>query len=712
MRMPTKGQWAQIKSSETRLGGGVTPQGVSYPGGFDQTTPSLALQPGALRDILNFECSQSGGYGRIAGYERYDGRPSPSVAVFSIVQFVAFVNVPTVGLTITQAVSGATGVVVAVSNVTGAFYVAVTKVTGAFDYTHSVTIPGPLTVGTATTPSSVLSAQTNAQYLAAAADVYRADIGGVPGSGPVRGVVAMTFSGVDGVYAFRDNAGATASALYKSSGAGWTLVPFFNTVVFTAGGGGGTGPVDGGTLTQGGVTATIKRVMWASGTWGGGATAAGTFVVTNPAGGNFGAGAATVTGGFTLTLGGIQTAITMLPGGKFEFVKCNFAGQLITRRIYGSDGVNKCFEFDGTTLAPITTGLSPDSPKHVTFHKNFLFIAQASSIFYCGAGTPFKWTATDGGGEIATGDEVNGMITLPGSQTSSTLCVFMAGNTAFLYGIDPASFNYILFNQGTGALPYSVQNLFDTCVLDHLGAISIKTTLNYGNFEPNALTKNIFPFVQQERSKIVASSVSRDKSQYRMFFSDGYGLWLTLINQQYLGAGVVLFPDPVSCCDEQDLSTGGEVTFFGTGNTSGYVMQLDMGTSFDGANIDAHITLAWDPFKSPRILKRYRNASIEVQGGAYALINFGYQLGYGTPNISQPGIVPYPTNFAAAAAWDSGFSWDQFVWDGQTLTPTDVDMTGTGENVQVMISSSTNYIAAYNVNSVIYAYSPRRMIRV
>lgn len=711
MRMPTKGQWAQVKYNETRLGGGVTPQGVSYPGGLDQTTPSLALQPGALRDVLNFECSQSGGYGRIDGYERFDGRPSPSLAVFQILQFVSFTNVPATGLVATQAVSGATGVIIAVNNVAGAFYIAVTKITGTFDYTHSVTVPGPITVGTATTPSVILTAQVNAQYLAAAAAVYRADIGAVPGSGPVRGVVAMTFGGVDNVYAFRDNAGATASALYKASGSGWTLVPFLNIISFTTGAGGGTGPLDGATLTQGANTATIRRIMWATGSWGGSADAAGQFVITTPAPGNFGAGAATVTGGFTVVLSAIQTAITMLPGGKFEFVKCNFSGQLITRRIYGSDGVNKCFEFDGTTLAPITTGLTPDTPKHVTFHKNFLFIAQASSIFYCGAGTPFKWSSTAGGGEIATGDEVNGMITLPGSQTSSTLAVFMAGNTAFLYGIDPASFNFILFNAGTGALPYSVQNLFDTCVLDHLGAISIKTSLNYGNFLPNSLTKNIFPFVRQERSKIVASSVSRDKSQYRVFFSDGYGLWLTLINQQYLGAGVVLFPDPVFCIDEQDLSTGGEVTYFGTGNTSGYVMMLDTGTSFDGANIDAHITLAWDAIKSPRILKRFRAGSIEVQGGAYALINFGYQLGYGTPNISQPSLVQYATNFAASAAWDA-FTWDAFVWDGQTLSPTEVDMTGTGENVQVTISSSTNYIAAYNVNSVIYHFTPRRGMRV
>lgn len=696
-----------VKYSLTRLGGGQTYNGAVYPGGLDLTTPSLALQPGALRDVINFEVSQSGGYARIAGYERFDGRISPSAASYQIVQVSSFTNVPTAGQVITQATSGATGTIIAVNNVAGVYYMAVTKITGTFDGTHAITTPGPVNVGTAVTAMVSVSSLQNAQYLAAAAAVYRALIGAVPGSGPVRGVVAMAFAGVDNVYAFRDNVGATAVQLYKSSPSGWVLVPFFNTVNFTAGG--GATPADGATLTQGGVTATIKRVMTQSGAWTG--TAAGTFVITNPAGGNFAAGAATATGGVTVTLSGVQTAITLLPGGHFEFDRGNFSGQLVTRRIYGCDGVNKAFEFDGTTLAPITTGLPVDAPTHLRIHKNILFLSFASSLIYSGAGTPFKYSAIDGGGEIATGDTVTALISLPGAQTTGTLAVYMRNNTAILYGIDPTTFNFVLFNPGTGALPYGVQNLFDTFAFDDSGVVNLKTTLNYGNFVASALTKNIQPFIQQERTKLTASAVSRDKSQYRAFFSDGYGLWLTAVNDNYLGASVVQFPNPVFCCDSGETSNGVEVSYFGSSDGLGFVYQLDTGTSFDGANIEAHITLAWDALKSPRILKRFRAASIEIQGNFYASVMFGYQLGYGTTLIGQPSYVPYATGFAGAPVWDT-FVWDNFVWDGQTLTPTDVDMTGTAENVQVTISCGTNYIAAFNVNSVIYHFSDRRGLRV
>lgn len=704
MNAVPKSAWAAVKYTQTNMGGGTTAAGQSYPGGLDLTTPTLRLQPGALRDCLNYECAQSGGYARVDGYERVDGRPAPSLAVYTIVQVAAFTNTPSVGQVITQAGSGATGTIIVVVT-TPTPYVAVTKVTGIFNTSGALTTPGPVAVGTATAITVSLTPKNKAIYLAAAADVYRALIGAVPGSGAIRGVVAMAFSGVDQLYAFRDNVGATALALYKASASGWTLVPFYNLISFTAGG--TATAMDGDTLTQGGVTATIKRVMQQSGAWTG--SAVGQFVITNPAGGNFAAGAATTSSGATVTLSGVQTAITMLPGGRFEFEKANFSGQLITRRIYGCDGVNPCFEFDGDTLAPIKTGLSPDAPTHIRFHKNILFISQAASIFHSAAGFPFKWSAVDGGGEIATGDTVTGMITLPGSQTTATLAIFLKSNNAFLYGTDPTTFNFVTFNTGVGGVPYSAQNLFDTFFLDDLGVVTLKTTLNYGNFLPTTLTKNILPFIARQRGNLLASSVNRAKSQYRLFFNDGYALFCTVLNQQYIGSALALYPGIINCVDTTNLTTSVEATY--AGSTNGYVYELDKGTSFDGGVITAYFVTAWDAIKSPRILKRFRAASLEVQGDTYAEIQYGYQLGYNSEQIAQIPVITAPLNFGSVPHWDD-FVWDAFVWDGTGLIPTDVDETGTAENIRLTIGSGTNYTAAYTISSVIHHYSLRRGMRV
>ena len=713
-----------VKYSQTSLGSGVSPQGQPFPGGLDLTTPDLRLPAGALRDVVNFEVAQFGGYSRIDGYERYDGQPSPSAAIYTIVQVQATpadftddftddfstglrLYPPPNGVFVTQPSTGATGLVVATVGV-DASYIVLTQTTGAFAAGGALTDPGGDAVGYVVAQTVAIGAEAAANYTALAADTYRGLIGAVPGSGPVQGVVAMAFLGVDCVFAFRANVGNTQTLLWKASPTGWKAVPFFNLIAFS--GGGTAVPLDGDTLTQNGVTATIMRVMWQSGAWSTtGGSAIGQFVIAASFGGAFVAGNATTTSGATLALTGPPTPITMAPGGRFTFTKGNFSGQLVTRRIYGCDGINPAFGFDGVTLAPLLTGLAPNAPSHIYFHKNFLFLAQAASLIYSAAGDPIKWDAIDGGGEIAVGDTITEMITLPGSQTTATLCVFMRQNTAFLYGTDPSTFNLVIFNTGIGAVPYSAQNLFDTFFLDDLGVVTLKTSLNWGNFLPTTLTKNILPFIARERGKLTASSLNREKSQYRLFFSDGYGLWITVLNQTYLGSALVLFPDVLNCVDTNNLEDETEATY--AGSINGFVYQLDVGTSFDGAIIPAFFISAWDAIRSPRILKRFRAASLEVQGGSYAEIEYGYQLGYDSAQLAQLPGADIALNLSDVPLWDS-FVWDQFVWDGNGLTPTDVDATGTAENIRVMVRSGTNFIAAYTIASVIHHYSMRRGMRV
>ena len=338
---------------------------ISLKGGWDLISPTLQTEGGVIRDSSNFEISTSGGYSRIAGYERFDGRPSPSSASFSIIQIDAYANTPAVGNTLTGFTSGATGVIVAILT-SPAPYMVVTKVVGSYGATEQVRV-GATVIGNRVAQTVSITSLLSAQYLNLAADSYRADIGQVPGSGPVRGVATLPVAGVDKTFAFRNNAGATAIAVYAASAAGWTLVAFPEEISFTAGA--VATPADGAILTQGAVTATVRRVMLQTGAFTG--AGAGRFIITNRAGGNYAAGAATLTGGTTCTLSGIQTAVTLAPSGKFEFIIANFFGQASGQRLYGCDGVNRAFEFDGTYLCPISTGTSPDAPKHILQRRSF-----------------------------------------------------------------------------------------------------------------------------------------------------------------------------------------------------------------------------------------------------------------------------------------------------------------------------------------------------
>jgi hypothetical protein len=704
--MNARAKFPKTEYAITRLGGGQTRSGIPYPGGLDLVTPSLSLPPGSLRTAQNYECTQAGGYARIEGYERFDGKFAPSAAGYVIVQFTAFLFKPAVGDVLNQDVSVATGKVVAVRQMPGATYVALTQVLGNFDTTHMVH-DGANDVGIPIPALATITGKQNAMYTAAAANVYRALINPVPGSGPILDVFHLVVGNQDKVFAFRANAGGTAVNLYQASTSGWTSVALNNQIAFTAS---SVLPLQGDTLTQGAVHATILRVVWSTGTTGA-SSAAGTLVLSNPTGGNFAAGAATSSSGGVLTLSGAQTAITLLPGGVWEHDKYNFSSASGQQKVYGCDGVNKGYEFDGVTYTPIPTGANPDAPKHVVCHKGYLIFSLQGSIIGSAPAQPFKWTATDGAWEIATGGTVTGMVTVPGAQTTATLAVFQAENTAFLYGTDRTTFNYVTFNTGIGALPGSIQNLFDVFVFDSLGVITVQTTLNFGNFASSSLTKNLLPFIIQQRTKISTSCVFHTKGQYRVFFKDGYGLYLTMVNQQYLGAIPVQFPNPVNCIDVSNVSTGAEKIYFGSSDNLGYVYQMDIGTSFDGQPINSYLTLAWDNLRSPRVLKRFRALSIEMQGNGYAEVMLGYNLNWKLPFVAQPLDLTFVSSFALAQNWDQ-FTWDQFTWDGSTLAPSDMDIGGTAENIQLTIYSSTDFIPTYTINSIIYHYTQRRGVRV
>lgn len=669
---------------------------IQLQGGLDLVTPTLSLPPGVARESVNFEVSITGGYSRVPGYERFDGRPNPSDANYNLLSVVSATSLA-VGNTITNLAATVSGVIIAISD----DLVVYTKAVGAFLAADAVYVGGVLKTtvvslgGTVAADSSLA-----AEYLALAADSYRADIGAVPGSGPIRGVVFQHTT--DEVFAWRNNAGGTAMAIYKGTTSGWTLVPLGFEMAFDT----GTNELfDGNTVTgqTSGAVGTIKRVVLSSGTWAA-HTAAGYLVF------------ATITGTFSasenLRIGATtyahavaaQTAITLNADGRLDFVIENFGS---STRIYGADGVNKGFEFDGTVYVPIRTGMTTDTPDHVAVHKQHLFFSFRSSVQFSGIGTPYAWSPVVGAGEIALNNDVTAFLVQPGDQSTGAMAIYSDDNTFVLYGSSSANFALVSYNVGTGAKPFTCQNVNVSYSFDDRGVINMATTLNFGNFDSAALTLNLRPFVQQRRESATASGVNREKGQYRVFFSDGYGLYVTLANGKYMGSMPVQFPNAVACMCEGQKPNGAETAFFGS--TNGYVYRLDAGTSFDGAEIAASMTLVFNAIGSPRLLKRFRRGSLEITGTGYAEFAFNYDLAYSSTYIGQETESIYASNLLASF-WDAAV-WDAFVWDGRTLAPSEVEMKGTAENIAIRVASISAIYQPFTINSIILHYTPRRGIR-
>lgn len=668
-------------------------------GGLDQVTPTLSLPPGVARRAANFECSITGGYTRIAGYERYDGRPNPSDATYTVLT-CTITGTVAVGNTVTGATSAATGKVIARNGND----VVITRQTGTFQVGENITVSAVVQGSVAAIAGTVADGLTDATYRALAADEYRTSIQAVPGSGSVLGV--CYYKGV--VYAWRNNAGGTAAVLYKSTSTGWSAVPLGWELGFDTGT--GTAIAEGDTITgvTSGATGVVARVVQETGaTWVGStgrlilSSTTGTFVATEHL---------NVSGTKRAHATGAATAITLQPGGHVETVIGNFGGGTQNYRVYGCDGKNRAFEFDGTVYVPINTTMTVDTPEHVAVHKQYLFLSFKASLQFSAVADPYVWSPLSGAGELAMNADITNLVVLPGNQASGALAVYTRNETSVLYGNADSgadAFALTTFNSGTGALAHTAQNMDQVYALDDRGVMSLGTSLNFGNFEPASLTMQIRPFIQVRRNLATASVTNREKGQYRLFFSDATALYMTILNGKVLGSMPVQFAHAVTCVCEGEQPDGTSTSFFGS--TNGFVYRLDAGTSFDGAPIPANFNLVYNSTRSPRLLKRYRKASVEMTGDSYAEIAFGYDLGYRSIALSQPNDVEYE-NDLRSSYWDE-MVWDNFVFDGSDITPSEILVEGTAENMGIRISSNSAILQPFTVNSIIVHYTVRRGLR-
>lgn len=671
-----------------------------FNGGLDLVTPPLELGPSYLRSGTNVEIGINGGYARLGAYERYSGKAKPSDAVYAVLTCVITGSVA-VGDVLTDNATTSFGTVIALP--TG--QAVLTLITGTFS-TGNIKVGG-VVVGTCTGAQVASGASTpalNATYKNLAADVYRALIAVVPGSGSVLGVHQYNSH----VYAFRNNAGGTAAVMHVASASGWTAVALGREVAFTSGGTyvmqvGDTiiGATSGATAVLTAVALTSALASWAAGTATGYlyfASQTGTFQAENL---NVGANLNVA------TIAGNSAAITLSPSGRYEFENWNFGGGTGTLKMYGCDGVNKGFEFNGTAFIPLHTGNTVDTPKFLKIHKNQLFFSFDGSAQHSGPATPYVFSSITGAAELACGDTITGFIELAGSETSGALCIKTRNRTLVLYGNDVSDWNLVPYSEESGAIAYTNQFITQAVSLDTQGITLLAATQKYGNFQNGIVSQGITPYLDDLIDSASASCVCRKKNQYRLFFEGGGGVYMTFKDAKINGMTTIDLTDEVTCISSMEGASGKEEIYFGSDN--GMVYQMDIGTSFDGAAIAWSMELAYNHLGSPRQLKTYRTASTEVTGSGYAEFSFGYSIGYGSTEYASPTNVSNATNLSGTN-WDS-FTWDQFFWDGRTLSPSDCDITGTAENISLIFAGSSDEFEPFVLAGEILHYTMRRLLR-
>lgn len=682
-------------------------------GGLDLETPALAIPPGRVIACLNHEATPNG-YARIEGFERYSGRTAPSDATFSILTFNTGVSAFVAGETITGFTSGATARVLAVADIQGGTFgggnasgrLAVVPLVGNFT-------PGELLKVGGTTRATLVAAPVLGDYHAGALELswlvasqtyYRNLIQPLDTVGGIRGVLIYGTR----VYAFSDN-GAQGGAYVATTG-GWSLINLQTQIKFTGGsfqpaaGPGGAGQTLTGVTS--GATAKCRYIALDSGAYTSN-NAAGLYIVDTVVG-VFQAGeqvrcAVGQIAGVVSSVSAVQLPV----GGRYEFSVFNYYGTDGSGYglAYGVNGVGQAFEFDGSYVAFITSGNVIDTPFKIAEHKNSLFLGfAAGSLQVSVVGSPRLWSGQQGASEIGVGSDITDLL----GNTADVMLIFTTKRVYALTGNDSSDF--VLSSQSaedldTGPKARTAQRIGTAVYLDNAGLRSVSSSQYYGGFRLGTFTSLVMKELNRKKKAgitPVGSCVVKSKSQYLLFFSDGSGISV-FFGSKNPEAMLFKYPFVVSAGPVVGEIGGVERVFVGA--TNGYVYELNKGTSFDGAAIDAYVQFPYSNHGDPRLVKRYQHISVEFQG------DYGTQLGvvtrYDFGGTEQPLSQVDNDTLASALGNAAGIAAGNITWGQVAAGSLEYFVDGQGSNMSPTFFSSSATTPAYTICGITVAFKPR-----
>jgi hypothetical protein len=656
----------------------LKPRFVPFVGGLDTTKQRLSVEPGHVQASMNYEPDIQGGYRRVGGFERFDGRPRPSDAQYAYIGGTSFDVAAAVGVTVNGQTSGATAVVAA----RDATWLAVSKVVGSFVDGENIRVSTTV-VGVYSAVLGGVTAFQHNELVAASASLYRSDILAPPGTGPSR---AMCL-GSD-VFAIR------SGLVYKASATGWTLVPHMREIAFTLG---TSEYAEGSTLTRGSVNATVRRVMLASGSWTGG-TAVGRMVISNVTGGEFTAGVST--GGGACTLSGASTAITLTASSNLDYVRAAFINN--QQRIYACDGVNRPFEFDGTVLAPIDIPVTT-RPTCIESDEVTLYLGCGAEVIASSVGTPYSFSTITGAAQLGAGALVTDLLMLPGAQNTRAMFIGTSKGPKVLYGTDKDTWQMTGLGSESAVYAGTAQPIKGGLFFDAAGARSTASTQSWGNFSYGLESTKAEGWLRGKRP--VCSMLQANRSLYRVWFDDGTALASTLGKR-----GMQWMPIDLGIQVKQAISheiNGVSRAFIC--DDSGFVFEMDAGRSFDGAEIEAWTMLHPINAGSVALISTWRSGLLEAFAPCAFRVRAQSEFDDGNPEVSLGDSVEAESG-PVGMRWDTD-RWDEGVWDGGGLASMNVGLRGVGSTVAVTFYTTSDNELPHTLSGLHLLVTPRRLKR-
>lgn len=221
---------------------------------------------------------------------------------------------------------------------------------------------------------------------------------------------------------------------------------------------------------------------------------------------------------------------------RYVFISANFYGDESLDSIYGAHGLPRAFAYNGDFFYKICTQPDPlkDSPRHVAYHQSHLALGfKEGRVDISVAGQPYNFDGALGASSWAVGDSVVGLLPLSGA----ILGVFCKKSITGISGTTVDNFATQTLSPNIGAIEYTTTDMGFPVYANAYGVYTLAQVQQYGDYMGTPLSQPISPWLRPRLIRKVTSAKEvvvawpvRSKNQYRLAFSDGYVVSMTLNN--------------------------------------------------------------------------------------------------------------------------------------------------------------------------------------
>jgi len=414
-----------------------------------------------------------------------------------------------------------------------------------------------------------------------------------------------------------------------------------------------------------------------------------------------------------------RTATTRTGQGQIQFAMFEGAAQ-----DYGTvviaDGANKPFSFrmEGTgalsSRTYFTEEITVTGTKYATFitsHDHHLIAAgvedNENTVFYSIYNDPSDFSGT-GAGSVTISDKIVGV-----KGFRQDLFIFCENSIHKLININDSQNTAVVpVAENVGCLSgYSIQEIGgDLIFLAPDGLRTVAGTARIGDVELGTVSKAIQPIItelaENVNNYIINSVVLREKSQYRLFYSNE-----GLTNSAQRGIIGTLRPNGF----EWSETKGIEVTAIGSGfdtngieryyhgDTDGYVHVHNSGDNFDGSSIDARYQTPDYDYGDFGTLKTLHYVKLSIGPENEVQPSLRVRFDYDSNETPQPedyllDSVPAPSIFGTAL-----FGTAKFGASEQPLVRLALQGSGYSNSFRIL-TNDTN--APYTINGLYIDYIP------